>query len=259
MSSRGPYVPHATGPMSPLVSTSHAFALCLWLLAAVSTGADADDFIVYSPHVNRAQSEVELRGFYTSDDRLEFNGAAASELSLAHAFTDWWKPEIYVAEYEKNPGESAGLVGYEFENTFQFAQPGEYWVDAGFLASLELPSVKGENNRLEFGPLVEKTFGRFDHRLNLIWEKEIGAGAGRHYEFRYSYSGTYGLSAIFQPGIEFYGRPSDRAYQIGPIAHGEWHVPGTTGSVEYRIGLLQGINIDAPRRTLVAQFEYEFL
>jgi hypothetical protein len=108
--------------------------------------------------------------------------------------------------------------------------------------------------------LFEKTFGRFDHRLNLIWEKEIGAGASRHYEFRYSYSGTYALSRLFQPGVEFYGRPSDRAYQIGPVAHGEWHVPGTTtGDVEYRVGLLQGINTDAPRRTWVAQFEYEFL
>ena len=252
-------MPHVMDPMWPRSWVSRACALGLWLLAGIGACAHADDFIVYSPYVNRGQSEIELRGFYTSDGRLDFNGAAASELSLAHAFTGWWKPEIYVAEYEKNPGESAGLVGYEFENKFQFTQPGEYWVDAGFLASLELPNVRGENNRLEFGPLLEKTFGRFDHRLNLIWEKEIGADASRHYEFRYSYCGTYALSRLFQPGIEFYGRPSDRAYQIGPITHGEWHVPGTTGDVEYRVGLLQGINTDAPRRTWVAQFEYEFL
>ena len=252
-------MPQKNDSVSQRARASHAFAWCLWLLAAAGTGAHADDFIVYSPHVNRGQSEIELRGFYSSDDRSAFDGAAASELSLAHAFTDWWKPEIYVVEYENDPGEHSGLVGYEFENTFQFTQPGEYRVDVGFLASLELPSIKDENNRLEFGPLLEKTFGRFDHRLNLIWEKEVGAGASRHYEFRYSYSGTYALSGLFQPGIEFYGRPSDRAYQIGPIAHGEWHVPGTTANLEYRVGLLQGINADAPRRTWVAQIEYEFL
>ena len=250
-------MPYAIHPMSPRLWPSQAFALCL--LALAGTGAHADDFIVYSPHVNEGQSEIELRGFYANDGRFAFNGQAASELSLSHAFTGWWKPEIYVAEYEKNPGEDAGLVGYEFENTFQFIQPGQYWADVGFVASLELPNSKGENNRLEFGPLFEKTFGRFDHRLNLIWEKEIGAGASRHYEFRYSYSGTYALSGTFQPGIEFYGRPDDRAYQIGPVVHGEWHVPGTTGNIEYRVGLLQGINIDAPRRTCVAQIEYEFL
>lgn len=250
---------HAIDPMSQRFWASPAFALCLWLLAGSRTCAHADDFIIYSPHVNQGQSEIELRGFYTSDDRFAFDGRAASELSLAHAFTGWWKPEIYVAKYENNPGQNAGLVGYELENTFQFTQPGEYWADVGFLASLELPSIKGENDRLEFGPLFEKTFGRFDHRLNLIWEKEIGAGASRRYEFRYSYSGTYAVSGLFQPGIEFYGRPADRAYQIGPILHGEWNVPGTTGNLEYRVGLLQGINTDAPRRTWVAQFEYEFL
>ena len=252
-------MPHAIDPMSPRPWASHAFAWCLWLLAGAGTGAHADDFIVYSPHINRGQSEIELRGFYTRDGRIALNGRAASELSLSHAFTGWWKPEIYVVEYERNPGENTGLAGYEFENTFQFTQPGQYWADVGFLASLELPTIQGENDRLEFGPLLEKTFGRFDHRLNLIWEKQFGAGASRRYEFRYSYSGTYALSGPFQPGIEFYGRPADRAYQIGPIVHGEWNVPGTTGNIEYRVGLLQGINTDAPRHTWVAQIEYEFL
>ena len=233
--------------------------LCALFLTGAGTSAHADDFIVYSPHVNEGQSEIELRGFYTSDPRFGYDGRAASELSLSHAFTGWWKPEIYVAKYENNPGENAGLVGYEFENTFQFTEPGQYWVDVGFLASYELSNTEDKKDELEFGPLLEKTIGPFDHRVNLIWEKEIGAGASPHYEFRYSYYGTYSLSAIFQPGIEFYGRPDDRAYQIGPIAHGEWHVPGSTGDIEYRIGMLQGINASAPRHTWVAQFEYEFL
>ena len=250
---------HATDPAPTRSWPGRTFARGLWLLAWACAGAHADDFIVYSPHVNQGQSEIELRGFYTGDGRPDFDGQAASELSLSHTFTDWWKPEIYVAEYENNPGVDAGLVGYEFENTLQFTQPGEYWVDLGFLASLELPSVKGENDRLEFGPLLEKTFGRFDHRLNLIWEKEIGAGASRHYEFRYTYSGTYAVSAPVQPGIEFYGRPDDHAYQIGPVVHGEWHVPNTSGDIEYRVGMVRGINADAPRRTWLAQFEYEFL
>ncbi|HKS92565.1 MAG TPA: hypothetical protein VJQ83_11600, partial [Tepidiformaceae bacterium] len=88
-------MPQKNDSMSQRARASHAFAWCLWLLAEAGTGAHADDFIVYSPHVNRGQSEIELRGFYSSDDRSAFDGAAAGELSLAHAFTDWWKPEIY--------------------------------------------------------------------------------------------------------------------------------------------------------------------
>lgn len=233
--------------------------LCALLTIGAASAARADDLIVYSPHVNQGQSEIEMRGFYTRDGRSDVDGQAAGELSLSHAFTGWWKPEIYVAEYERNPGESGGLVGYEFENTIQFTQPGQYWVDLGLLASLELPTTKGDRNTLEFGPLIEKTVGRFDHRVNLIFEKEIGTGASPHYEFRYSYSGSYSLSNSFRPGIEFYGRPDDHAYQVGPIARGEWHVRGTTGDIEYRIGLLQGINASAPRRTWVGQIEYEFL
>ena len=252
-------MPRPTHPIPSRRWASRTFAFWLCWLAGAGSGADADDFIIYSPHVNQGQSEIELRGFQTSDARFALDGRAASELSLAHAFTDWWKPEIYVAEYEKSPGEHARLVGYELENTFQLTQPGQYWVDVGLLASLELPSVKGENNRLEFGPLLEKTVGRFDDRVNLIWEKEIGAGASRRYDFRFSYSGTYALSGPFQPGVEFYGRPADRAWQIGPIAHGEWHVPATTSNLEYRVGLLRGINAGAPRLTWVAQIEYEFL
>lgn len=236
-----------------------AVALSALLLAGIEPAARADDFIVYSPHINQGISEIELRGFHTDDGRPDFSGQAAGELSFSHAFTGWWKPELYVVEYEKKPGEYEGRVGYEFENTFQFTQPGQYWVDVGFLASLELPDQRGEKDVLEFGPLFEKTSGRFDHRLNLIWEKETGAGASRHYEFRYSYSGTYVLTEAFQPGIEFYGRPDDDAYQIGPVVRGEWHLPGTTSNLEYRIGLLQGVNPGAPRRTWLVQLEYEFL
>ena len=48
------------------------------------------------------------------------------------------------------------------------------------------------------------------------------------------------------------------AYQAGPIVAGEWHVPHSAGNVEYRFGMLLGINAEAPRRTWLAQLEYEF-
>jgi hypothetical protein len=228
----------------------------LSLLAAMS--AHADDFIVYSPHVLDTQSEVELRGFAYSDARSGFNGGDAAELSLAHSFTGWWKPEVYVARYESDPGSRGRFLGWEFENTFQLTQPGEQWADLGFLASYEHQIVADMNDALEFGPLLEKTDGRFTHRVNLIWEKEVGAGAGGHYEFRYAYSGTYAVSAAFRPGLEAYGRPDDRAYQAGPIVSGEWHLPGTTADVEYRVGVVLGLNTEAPRQTWLAQIEYEF-
>lgn len=228
------------------------------ILLLVTAAAQADDFIVYSPHVLATQSEIELRGYAYGDPRADFRGGQAAELSVSHAFTDWWKPELYLTRYQREPGGAGQLLGYEFENTFQLTQPGESWADFGFLAAYEHQVVSGKPDAVEFGPLVEKTVGRFTHRVNLIWEKQVGAGASGASMFRYSYSGTYAVSAALRPGIEAYGRPGDRAYQAGPIVAGEWHVPGTTSNLEYRFGVVLGINAAAPRRTWLARVEYEF-
>lgn len=227
------------------------------LLAAAAGFVHADDFVVYSPYVIATQSEVELRGYNTNDSRTGRGGSAA-ELSVAHAFSDWWKPEIYVLEYAQDPGSKGALQGYEFENTFQLTPAGKYWADLGFLASYEHNTTAGVNDALEFGPLIEKTYGRFAHAVNLIWEKEVGGGASRNYEFRYSYSGTYAASKAFRPGLEAYGRPADHAYQAGPIVAGEWHMPGTTGNLEFRGGVVFGLNAQAPRQTWLLRLEYEF-
>jgi len=227
-------------------------------LLDVACLARADDFIVYSPYVVASQSEVEVRGYQYGDSRPGYGGGAA-ELSIAHGVNDWWKPELYLLKYQQSPGSAGRLQGWEFENTFQLTPPGRYWADLGFLASYERSTVANTNDDVEFGPLIEKTSGRFAHRVNLIWEKQVGADATRNYAFRYSYSGTYALSQAFRPGIEAYGRPGDRAYQAGPIVAGEWHVPGTNGGLEYRVGVVLGINSDAPKQTWLAQFEYECL
>ena len=228
----------------------------IFLLAGVS--AQADDYIVYSPYVLATQSEIELRGYQYEDSRAVFTGGSAAEFSVSHAFTDWWKPEIYLVRFQKDPGSAGRLLGYEFENTFQFTQPGEFWVDLGFLASYEHQIVAGMSDVVEFGPLLEKRTGKLTYKVNFIWEKEVGANASDKYMFRSSYSGTYTINTAFRPGVEAYARPNDRAYQVGPIAAGEWHVPGTTSSLEYRVGVMLGVNDAAPRQTWLAQFEYEF-
>jgi high-affinity iron transporter len=217
----------------------------------------ADDFIVYPPYLIESQNEIELRGYSYADARTDLKGSAA-ELSIAHGVNSWWKPELYLVEYQQTPAAGGSLQGYEFENTFQLTAQGQYWADIGFLASYERNTAANTPDAIEFGPLVEKTAGRFAHIVNLIWEKQVGAGAGGNYEFRYSYSGTYSVSPAFRPGLEAYGRRGDHAYQAGPIATGEWHVPGTSGNLEYRVGVVLGLNADAPRQTWLARLEYEF-
>ena len=177
--------------MTPAAGAAAALLLGI-ALDALPEPARADDFIVYSPYVIATQSELETRGYQYADSRPGYGGGAA-EVSIAHAFTGWWKPELYVLEYQQSPGSGGQLQGYEFENTFQLTDPGRYWLDIGFLASYERNTAANTPDALEFGPLLEKTAGRFVHIVNLIWEKEVGANASRNYEFRYDYSGTYAV------------------------------------------------------------------
>lgn len=233
-----------------------AAMLCFW---AVTANAD-NDFIVYSPYVVQGQNEVEIYGFNSQDGRSNLNGASGYNISVAHAVTSWWRPELYVGEFNRDPGGKTHPSGYEFENTFQLADKGEYWADLGFLASYAYNRQPGEPGVAEFGPLFEKMSGHFDQRLNFIWEKQIGGGASRAYKFRSAYSVSYRINtgkATYSPGIEAYYRPNDNANQIGPVLSGEFRTD-TGGELEFSFGIVFGLNSGAPDKTLLGRLEYEF-
>ena len=124
-------------------------ALSVWMVGR----AHADDFIVYAPYVMATKKEIELRGFHVNDARGEQGGDAA-ELSISYGVNDWWKPELYLLEYAKEPGSSGRLEGYEFENTFQITPAGQYFADFGFLAAYGHSTVADSHDTVEFGPLI---------------------------------------------------------------------------------------------------------
>lgn len=238
---------------------SAAVAALIFLFAAKTACAE-NDYIIYSPRVVEGQSEVETYGFYTLDGRSNLNTASGQNISIAHAFTSWWKTELYVGEFNRDPGGSTHPSGYELENTFQLTAPGEYWADIGFLAAYAYAKQPGLGNSLEFGPLFEKLSGHINQRLNLIWSMPVGGGYSGLDQFRSSYSISYNIhynKATFSPGIEAYSRPSDNAYQIGPVFYGEYRTD-TGNELEYSLGVVYGINQAAPAQTLLARLEYEF-
>ena len=242
-------------PLSALVVTL-ALLTGFWTIAA---HAD-NDFIVYSPYVVQGQSEVEVYGFSTRDGRSNLDGASGYNISVAHAVTGWWKPEVYVSEFNRDPGGATHPSGYELENTFQLTARGEYWADVGFLASYAHTKLPGITSKAEFGPLFETMSGHIDQRLNFIWEKQIGGGASGAYPFRAAYSISYNIhadKATYSPGIEAYYRPNDNAYQIGPLFAGELRTD-KGNELEYSLGVVFGTNPGAPDKTLLARLGYEF-
>jgi len=225
--------------------------------AVAAVTARAGDFIVYSPYVTQGRSELEFRGSRFQDSDPAVSGSGSYAFSFAHGVTNWWKPEVYFAEYDREPGGSTKLSGYEFENTFQLAPQGKYWADPGFLFSYEHVKAAGEPNVVEFGPLLEKRSGRFDHRLNFIWEKQVGGGASSKYEFRAAYAVDYRVRTAFRPGLEAYYRPDDDASHLGPVVNGE--IYDTSGhEFGYSVGVLFGTTSSSPNETYVARLEYEF-
>lgn len=216
-----------------------------------------DDFIVYSPYVTDGQSEVELRAHQQFDPSDELDGERAYLIALAHSFTPWWHAEVYVGSYERDPGGGNFLQGYEFENIFQLTDQGRYWADLGLIASYGINTPSGGNNVVEFGPLFEKHSGPIGQRLNLVWEKQLGTGADRRYEFRGSYSASYQINSMLEPGLEAYYRPGDDARQIGPALDGEFASSGGN-EFEYHVAYLFGLNKGAANRTLAIRLEYEF-
>ncbi len=239
--------------MSPKPS-SVVTALCLGLVLG-GGAARADDLVVYSPYVVQRQSEIEFRGDMLHDRSAAVSGTSSYQVSVAHAFTGWWRPELYLAEYRNTPGAGAQTQGYEFENVFQLTRAGKYWADVGFLASYH-HQVAGQPDDIEFGPLLERRDGRVVNVLNLIWEKQI-APASSNYEFRTAYSLRYQWRPALQPGFETYIRPDDHAYQAGPVVYGEL-LTASGSELEYSTGVVLGINRDAPDAAWLLRVEYEF-
>ena len=241
------------------INVSIAVLAMLFFLGVQAACAE-NDFIVYSPYVVQGQSEVETFGYVSQDSRSNLNGAGGANFSAAHTFTSWWKTEVYFAQLNRAPGGSTHPSGYEFENTFQLTDPGELWVDVGFLASYANNTQPGMPNGVEFGPLLEKLSGHIDQRLNLIFGKQLGGQASGTYQFRSAYSIRYNIDYArtrFAPGIEFYYRPNDNAYQVGPVLYGELRTDAGR-EFDYSVGIVFGTNQGAPAKTLLARLEYEF-
>lgn len=236
-----------------------SLVLCLTALVAafVNLPAQAAEFVVYGPHVVQGQNEIEFRSYDMNDSNPVLDGQWGAVMSVAHAFTSWWKPEIYLAKYQHTPGIGTQYRGWEFENKFQLAPTGKYWADMGFLVSYEHNTPAGKPSEVEFGPLFEKRSDHFKQRLNFIWEKQLGGNAANFYEFRAAYSLSYQWRQTFAPGLEVYYRPHDDARQIGPVIYGEL-ASAQGNELEYSAGVVFGVNRGAPDRTFVFRLEYEF-
>lgn len=236
------------------------------LIAGFMFAPHAQALEVLSPYVEPGEAEIEHQGYLSHDRDPANNNHKNGTLSLGYSPTDYYRVEVET-EYERLAGpstdESSNKLRYtsaNVENTFQLAQPGEYWIDPALFYEMDFARTSPSNIQLGF--LGGKDMGRFSDMANFLVHKDYGAHETPT-GFIYSNQLRYRLHHLFEPGFELYGdtggkaRFQDQQLAIGPAFVGKVHTFDGQG-IRYQMGYLYGATPATPDHAIRWKLEYEF-
>lgn len=206
---------------------------------------------------------------HTQGDRGTSSGDYASNLmyrtslEAAYGITDRIEAGAYVSFARPN-GASFQFAGSKYRLRGSLFEQGELPIDLGWYVELEwhrIHQFDGNELELEFKPLIEKNFGKFEIDLNPIFEKAVfvGPDKNRGFEFGYANGIYYNWIREFSPGVEFYGGIGliddndplhDQQHYIFPVLRGEF------GGIEYNIG--PGIGLTRGSDQVITKVNLEF-
>ncbi len=243
-------------------------SVLLFIIATGLLGFSQDAFAtkkVYSPLVVPGEWELEYRGSVAFDNRVDQDDKQRHKFAVGYGVNDFWFTEVY-GILENHPGsqEDKGLEyeATEWENRFQLAEPGQWWVDTGLYVSYRFAPKSEQADKLETKLLLEKILDQWRHRVNLTFEKAFGGDSEEKWEGGASSSSTYRVNRAFEPGAEIHweygeldvGRSFDeQQFQLGPVVYGR-----IGRHLKYDVGYLFGISDAAPAGELKWIFEFEW-
>jgi hypothetical protein len=231
------------------------------------------DFKVWTPDVNLGELALETVGDAGFDRNPDRSGERSYTTELEYGVTRWWRTELEL-EFERDPGQGQGTRFSQItsENLFQFTEPGEYWMDAGFFAEYSHVLRKGEPNETAFGPVLRKEFWGLSNTINLFIEKDLGPYAASRPRFVWAWETRvdalqlrFGDRFTVEPGFQFYSAPgeignfqrwNDQDNRVGPQLFGKIYNLGP-GALVWNAGFLVGLGSSVPKITPRWQFEYE--
>src|SRR5450631_684471 len=233
-----------------------------WLGSNLALAINADEYL-YVPTVTQGEREIDLySGAGSSGARTGAEDNAG--LGFGVGITQHWFTELAV-QYRKKQSLAAGLDAVEWENTFQFGEPGQWPVDVGMVFNIERPyntggnPLKRDSTSIRFGPLLQKDFGRVQANFNLILVDHMQSTAYREVEIRYQSQIKYRYSEPLEFGVQAFGKLgagsqtfssySDQVHRVGPVVLGRFAIPGER-SLSYNAALLIGTTTHSPDRTL---------
>ena len=234
------------------------------VLALITTPAWASHKI-YSPIVEEGVLELEMRGDRTVDAAPDKDDGQKDIYEISYGVNSWWTTGL-LAELSKEPGEGFRYEATAWENVFQLAPQGKYWIDTGLYFEYAKAAINGEPDKIEGKLLLEKQFAPIVLTTNLILTREIGDNAEDSVGFEYGVRANYPWSRELQFGAEAYGEPgplsgfhtiSEQKHSMGPVISGKFNIGTLPGVFVYNIGYLFGLTEASPSGTAKWQLEYE--
>lgn len=238
-------------------------ALCAAGAAAILAGAPAAaDFKVWYPDAEFGETALETLGDYGHSSHPARSGEQSYTEEVERGVTPFWRTELEL-EQEREPGlgQLTNFSQVTSENVFQFTEPGQYWLDAGFFAEYGQSMLPKTPNETTFGPIFRKEILGTIDTVNLFVEKDLGRYAEGRPNFLYAWETRIATGASLEPGFQAYGRPSPSGrnlgdQRLGPTLFGTVHQLGP-GTLKWNAGVLFGATAAAPRQTIRWQAEYE--
>lgn len=234
-------------------------------ILAVSTSPAWAHHKVYSPIVEEGVFEFETRGHSTFDRSRDKNDQQTHIYELEYGVNSWWSTAIF-ARPEKEPDGVFRYAATGFENIFQLTPQGKYWADVGLYVEYQKNHLAGGTDEFESKLLLEKAVDPLVVTANLVFNRQIGDGAGKGFGFEYAVRANYPWTRTVQFGIEAFGEPGrltgfdavrEQQHLLGPVVLGKIDIPGLPGVLNYNIGYMFGLTPGTPEQTVKWEFEYE--
>lgn len=233
------------------IATIAAMTLLVTPTAAYATKT------ITSPYVHEGEGSVEWKGGYAIDD--DDDNSWEMEGSVSYGVTRFWETEFGVAGGDPGRGKDADFNALIWENKFQLAEPGTFWIDPGVKLEYER-SLQGGPDEIQAKLLLAKSIGAFSNLANFSIAREIGDDSEDEFEYGFSYGLSYEHSNDLAYGVEWYsdfgdfdGDFDDQGHQVGPAVYGN-----AAGLFEYEAGVLLGVSDAAPDALFKLVLEKEF-
>lgn len=218
---------------------------------------------VTSAGVKEGETGVEWKGEYIVDENNDREGAWKQRLAVNHGVLSFWQTELEATVErggaDKDDTEFASL---SWKNKVQLTKQGDYWMDSGLRVSYSLDGTGGADE-IEVKALAARNLSTTAHRANLIYSREVGEDSKDDAEWGLSWHSRYKYNDHFQPGFELYsefgeigneGDFDEQDHRIGPVASGDFLLPG----MSYDAGYLFGASDAAPDGTVKLIVKYKW-